>query len=56
MKSKEARARCRQRWGASWYKCHPLIKKARLAWGQSPSGTQWDEKVRVYDVDGVYTV
>ena len=28
----EARAMCRAHWGKDWYKVHPLIKKARLAW------------------------
>ena len=28
----EMRAACRKRWGKNWWKVHPVIKVARLAW------------------------
>ena len=31
----DARAICRAHWGKTWYKVHPLIKKARIAWALS---------------------
>jgi len=32
MAKSELRTKARERWGKDWHKCHPLIKKARLAW------------------------
>lgn len=32
MAKSELRIKARERWGKDWHKCHPLIKKARLAW------------------------
>ena len=51
---KEVRTACRTRWGKDWWKCHPVIKKARLAWGLNGHDPRWS--VRVTDEDGVYTV
>ena len=50
-----ARNLCRARWGAKWYECHPLIKKARLQWAEG--GAQHADSVRVTEKDGTsYTV
>ncbi len=28
------RAKCRKRWGKDWYRCHPVMKRARIAWAE----------------------
>ena len=51
----EMRSRCRKKWGAKWYKCHPVIKQARLAWASGV--VDFGEMVLVKEKDGVeYTV
>ena len=51
----------RKKWGAEWWKCHPLIKKARLAkatqtlFHDYPAGDN-NGTVTVYDHGHVYTV
>ena len=38
MGKKEIRAECRRKWGSSWHKVHPLIKKARIALAEKELG------------------
>jgi hypothetical protein len=50
----EHRAKCRAKWGSSWYKVHPVIKKARLQWA---SGERLSDCVLVTELRGLtYTV
>ena len=34
-KKADLRLVCRQRWGKDWFKCHAVIKKARMAWADN---------------------
>ena len=35
VKKADIRLRCRKRWGNDWFKCHAVIKKARMAWADN---------------------
>ena len=50
---KDARSKCRLRWGSDWYKVHPVIKKARMSWAE---GTVYDTAVLVTENGASYTV
>jgi len=49
MAKKELKMKCRAKWGASWWKVHPVIKKARLAWAEGK-----EQSVRVQESGEVY--
>lgn len=43
------RKKCRAKWGAQWWKAHPVIKTARMQWA---AGERLSDVVRVTEKDG----
>ena len=46
MVTKEVRTLCRKQWGKEWWKAHPVMKAARVAWARKELG----EKAALDDV------
>ena len=56
MKKADVRLACRKRWGKDWFKCHAVIKKARMAWADGEErGSQYGS-VTVHEGGDSYVV
>ena len=55
MKKADIRLACRKRWGKDWFKCHAVIKKARMAWAERGPRSEYGS-VTVHEAGDSYVV